>query len=90
MGNNPIDEELASFAEQVGQELETVRSRFRESGQLPGLRSTLQKNKALEWLLDQIEVVDETGAAVDRSALADEPAEANDSETDAGDPDDAS
>lgn len=86
-----IDEELASFAEQVGQDLETVRSRFRESGQLPGLRSTLQKNKALEWLLDQIEVVDETGAAVDRSALADEPAaEANDSETDAGDPDDAS
>ncbi len=91
--DDELDGELSSFAEQVGQALDAVRDRFREGGQLPGLRSTLQKNKALEWLLEQIEIVDETGAAVDRAALAEDPApEASDSdtETDAGDPDDAS
>ncbi len=91
--DDELDEEMATFAEQVGQTLDAVRARFRESGQLPGLRSTLQKNKALEWLLEQIEIVDETGAAVDRAALAEDPApEASDTDTesDAGDPDDAS
>ena len=74
-----------------------VRTRFRESGQLSGLRSTLQKNKALQWLLEQVEVVDESGAPVDSAALlADDPApgtanaESESTETDAGDADDAS
>ena len=100
-----IDEELTAFATQVKQDLEVVRTRFRDSGQLSGLRSTLQKNKALQWLLEQVEVVDESGAAIDSAALlADDPApealaastDASDSttsdstETDAGDADDAS
>jgi trigger factor len=94
VSDDELDEELATFATQVGQDLETVRTRFREGGQLSGLRSQLQKNKALEWLLDQVEVVDETGAAVDRAALAEDPAPETspdtDPESDAGDPDDAS
>lgn len=100
-----IDEELSAFATQVKQDLDTVRTRFRESGQLSGLRSTLQKNKALQWLLEQVEVVDDSGAAVDSAALlADDPApeapavDASDgditdsdiTDSDAGTPDDAS
>ena len=92
-----LDEELEAFATQVKQDLEIVRTRFRESGQLSGLRSTLQKNKALQWLLEQVEVVDESGAPVDSAALlADDSApeaanaEIESTETDAGDPDDAS
>jgi trigger factor len=93
-----IDEELSVFATQVKQDLDTVRTRFRDSGQLSGLRSTLQKNKALQWLLEQVEVVDESGAAIDSAALlADDPVpespaitDSESTETDAGTPDDAS
>ena len=103
VADSEIDEELSAFATQVKQDLDTVRTRFRESGQLSGLRSTLQKNKALQWLLEQVEVVDESGAAVDSAALlADDPAPeapaitdsesttSESTETDAGTPDDAS
>ena len=70
------------------QSLDAVRARFRDSGQLSGLRSTLQKNKALQWLLEQVEVVDESGAPVDRAALLAEETDADaddDTATDAGD-----
>jgi trigger factor len=83
--------EIATFASEVKQDPATVYTRFRENGQLSGLRSTLAKNRALDWLLEQVEVVDENGTPVDRVALlADDPEpEAIDS-TDAGDPDEES
>jgi trigger factor len=85
--DDELDEELTAFADQVKQDLDLVRTRFRESGQLSGLRSTLQKNKALQWLLEQVEVVDESGAPVDRAALLaeDTPTDADEPTTDAGD-----
>lgn len=90
VGDDELDEELSAFAVQVKQDLDAVRARFRDSGQLSGLRSTLQKNKALQWLLEQVEVVDESGAPVDRAALLAEETDAtaedaDDTATDAGD-----
>ena len=35
--------------------------------QIPAVRSDITKRKALEWLLDHVEIVDENGAPVDRS-----------------------
>lgn len=64
-----VDEELEKFAEQVGQDVELLRSRFRDGGQLAGIRSTLQKNKALDWLLEHVEIVDEHGTGIDPALL---------------------
>lgn len=64
-----LDAELATFAQQVGQDLDTVRERFRAAGQLSGIRSGLQKGKALDWLIEHVEIVDENGNVLDRDAL---------------------
>jgi trigger factor len=73
VSDDELDEELEKFAGQVGQDIETVRERFRAAGQLSGIRSSLQKNKALDWLLEHVEVVDEHGSVIDRAALEVEP-----------------
>ncbi len=71
-----IDEVAARMGAEGGQQME----RFRESGQLSSLRAELAKSKAMEWLLDNIELVDESGAAVDLGAAESSAA------TDPGDP----
>ena len=64
-----LDEEIARLAEQVGEPVSTVRNRLEHADQVPALRSELKKGKALEWLLDHAEVVDEEGKPVDRALL---------------------
>jgi trigger factor len=68
-----LEEEFASIAERVGQEPEQVRKQFERNEQVPLVRSDIRKRKALEWLLEQVEVVDESGNPVDRAALTIEP-----------------
>jgi trigger factor len=72
-----LDAELATFAGQVSQDVETVRARFRDGGQLAGIRSGMQKGKALDWLLEHVEIVDEHGAVIDRASLEQEDEPAN-------------
>jgi trigger factor len=67
--DDELDEELTTFAGQVAQDVETIRARFRDGGQLSGIRSGMQKGKALDWLLDHVEIVDEQGVVVDRASL---------------------
>jgi hypothetical protein len=40
---------------------------------MPAVRSDVRKSKALEWLVDHVEVVDEAGHLIDRSQLSPEP-----------------
>ncbi|MBV9952114.1 MAG: trigger factor [Acidimicrobiia bacterium] len=68
-----LEEEFASIAERVGQKPEQVRKQFERNEQVPLVRSDIRKRKALEWLLEQVEVVDESGNPVDRAALTIEP-----------------
>ncbi len=75
-----IDSELAPVAEQAKLDLETVRQRFTDSGQMSAVRSSIQKNKALEWLIERVEIVDPDGTVIDRTAL-----EAPESATDQSD-----
>jgi trigger factor len=76
--DDEIDAEISNFAEQVGQDIDTVRERFRDAGQLSGIRSGMQKGKALDWLLEHVEIVDEHGSVLDRAALeADDETEEN-------------
>ena len=69
VSEDDIDRELAPVAEQAKLDLETVRKRFTDSGQMSAVRSSLQKNKALEWLIERVEIVDPDGTVIDRTAL---------------------
>ena len=46
-----------------------MRERFERGGQMSAVRSDIRKRKALEWLLERVEVVDPEGATIDRSEL---------------------
>jgi trigger factor len=70
-----LDEELAGLAERVGQSIDEVRHQLEHADQVPAVRSDLRRRKALDWVLERIEVVDEDGNAVDVASL-EEPDEA--------------
>jgi trigger factor len=79
--------ELAEVAGQVGQSVDAVREQFERGGQLSAVRSDVRKRKALDWLIERVEVVDEEGNPIDRAELqaaldADEAPEPDDTSTD--------
>ncbi len=67
--DDEVDAEIVRIAEQVGQPVSTVRSQLERAEQLPAVRSDLRKGKALEWLIERAEVVDEDGRPVDQALL---------------------
>jgi hypothetical protein len=46
---------------------------------MPAVRSDIRKAKALGWLMEHVEIVDEEGSPIDRDAL--KPDEPQDAET---------
>ena len=64
-----VDAEIAQIAERVGQPVATVRDQLERAEQLSAVRSDLRRRKALEWLVEHAEVVDEEGNLVDRALL---------------------
>jgi trigger factor len=51
-----------------------VRREFERGGQLAAVRSDVRKRKALDWLLERVEIVDEDGQPIDRVELEIRPA----------------
>ena len=88
-----LEDEYASVAERVGEKVEQVRRQFERNEQVSAVRSDIKKRKALEWLVEQVEVVDEAGVPIDRASLevAPDPTDAasdeagDDAATDPGD-----
>lgn len=82
-GLSPDDDTLAEtvdeMAARAGADGAAQLEKLRESGQLSLLRADLAKSKALEWFWDNVELVDESGAAVDLGAA--EPAGEQDDPT---------
>ena len=72
-----LEAEYAQVAERVGQKTEQVRRQFERNEQVPLVRSDIKRRKALDWLLEHVETVDEDGNAIDRTLLKidDEPTE---------------
>ncbi len=62
-----LDDEIDAVAERVGEKPDKVRRQLERNDQLPAVRSDINKRKALEWLLDHVEIVDENGDPVDRT-----------------------
>ena len=64
-----IDEVIAEMAGPSGQDPDELKARLAEVGQISALRADLAKQAAMEWLTDNVELVDEHGEAIDREAL---------------------
>jgi trigger factor len=81
--DDELEAEFEAVAERVGQTPAKVRKQLERNGQVPAVRSDLSKRKALEWLIDQVELVDEEGRTIDRAALEVEPPAADGADEDA-------
>ncbi|MBM3671242.1 MAG: trigger factor [Actinobacteria bacterium] len=62
-----VDAEIARLAERSEEKPETVRKEFEQRGALEAVRSDIARGKALQFMVDQATVVDESGAPVDLS-----------------------
>jgi len=64
-----LDEEIARLANQAGKAPGAVRTMLEQTGRVAGLRSQLRNAKAISWLTEHVEIVDEEGNEVDREEL---------------------
>jgi trigger factor len=69
VSEDELDTELQATAERLGVPVDTVRDRLTRAGRMAGVRSEQRKAKALTWLLDHVELVDDEGAPVSRDLL---------------------
>jgi trigger factor len=69
VGDEELDAEVAAMAERMGTTPATLREQLDTSGRTGAVRSELRKRKALQWLLDHVDLVDEEGNPVSRDDL---------------------
>ncbi len=69
ISDEELDEELEKVAEGANEKPAKLRKQLEANGALPLVRLDLSKAKALQWLIDHAEVVDEEGHPVDVAAL---------------------
>ena len=82
-----VDAEIVKLAEQMNTEALNVREQLERADQMPAVRSDIRKAKALGWLMEHVEIVDEEGNPIDRADLEPTAAEAEASEVEATDAD---
>ena len=73
VSDEDVDAEIARLAERYGSKgtkPAQLRRQLERAEQLPAVRSDVRKSKALEWLLDTVEIVDEEGHPIDRGLLS--------------------
>jgi len=64
-----LDEELAAMGARLDMDADQVRDQLEQAGRLSAVRSDRRKAKAMRWLVDSVELVDENGAPVSRDDL---------------------
>ncbi len=64
-----LDEELAAMGARLEMDADQVRSQLEQAGRLAAVRSDRRKAKAMRWLVESVELVDENGAPVSRDDL---------------------
>ncbi len=69
VSEDELDDVVADMARQVGSRPTDVRQRLERAGRLPAVRSEQRKAKALAWLEEHVDLVDEDGAPVSRDDL---------------------
>ncbi len=69
VSDEELEDEIVHIAGHVNEKPDKVRRQLERNDQLPLVRSDLRKKKALDWLLEHVEVVDDEGEPVDRALL---------------------
>jgi trigger factor len=64
-----LGETIGEMAQQAGTSAADLRRRLDRAGRLPAVRSDRRKSKALTWLFDQVDLVDEDGKPLSRDDL---------------------
>ncbi len=64
-----LTEELTAMADRLDMDADQVRDQLERSGRLAAVRSDRRKAKAMAWLMDAVELVDEEGTPVSRDEL---------------------
>jgi trigger factor len=65
-----VDAEIARMAGRFEQKPAQLRRQLESTEQMPAVRSDVRKSKALEWLVDHVEIVDSAGRPIDRALLS--------------------
>lgn len=82
-GDDDLEAEYERLAERFGESVDDVRHQFEHHAGTAGLRADLRKRAALEWLVEQVALVDADGNAIDRALL--EPPAEDEADADGGD-----
>jgi len=69
VSDEELDEELAAMGERLEMGTDEVRQQLERAGRLPAVRSDRRKAKAMRWLVDRVDLVDENGNPVSRDDL---------------------
>ncbi len=69
VADEDVDAEIERLAQRAGEKPAAVRRQLERSERIPAVRSDLAKRKALEWLVEQVELVDDEGQPIDHSDL---------------------
>ena len=69
ISDEELEDEIVHISGHVNEKPDKVRRQLERNDQLPLVRSDLRKKKALDWLLEHVEVVDDEGEPVDRALL---------------------
>jgi trigger factor len=80
VSDDDLELELAQLADRMQQPAGAVRAQLEAADQMPAVRSDIRKAKALEWLMEHVEIVDEEGKAIDRADLQPDPVETDESD----------
>jgi trigger factor len=64
-----MDAEIERLARTYNMKSNQVRRNLERADQMPAVRSDWKKSKALEWLLEHVEIVDAEGQPIDRALL---------------------
>ena len=67
--DDDIEAEYARIAVQVRQKANEVRKAYVKNDAVTDLVAQMRKTKALDWLLDHVEIVDQHGNAIDRALV---------------------
>ncbi len=69
VSDEELDEELATMATRLEMDVDEVREQLDRGGRLAAVRSDRRKAKAMQWLVDTVDLVDEEGRPVSRDEL---------------------
>jgi trigger factor len=69
ISDEELDTEIAAMAERMGTTPAELRRQLDTAGRTGAVRSELRKGKALQWLLDHVELFDEDGNPMSRDDL---------------------